>query len=166
MAMIFNNGVMSATADDLKAYSSPIAYLTKERFSAEFDKMVDRLDGEKSTMKECGYQATLLTILDSFRFATLSTKHPGFEEEKECRVIYTPDLRRSDLISKSIEIVGGVPQIVYKLPIRDLSKLEAILIGPTNLPRTIRDTFVDILLDAEIFDAAQRVVVSDIPLRR
>ena len=44
-------------------------------------------------------------------------KHEGFHEEREWRIIYSPNQRPSQLISPSIEVVAGVPQTVYKIPL-------------------------------------------------
>ena len=44
-------------------------------------------------------------------------KHEGFLEEREWRVIYWPQRSLSPLMESSIEVVGGIPQTVYKLPL-------------------------------------------------
>ena len=49
----------------------------------------------------------------------VSLKHEGFKEEKEWRVIYLPDLYPSKLMQSDIETVGGVPQKVFKIPLKD-----------------------------------------------
>lgn len=46
-----------------------------------------------------------------------SLKHEGFSEEAEWRVIYSPNRQSSALIKPTIEVVGGIPQLVYSLPL-------------------------------------------------
>ena len=44
-------------------------------------------------------------------------KHEGFQEEREWRVIYAPQRSPSSLMESSLEVIGGIPQIIYKLPL-------------------------------------------------
>jgi hypothetical protein len=102
-------------------------------------------------------------------------KHEGFHEEREWRVIYSPNLRPSPLISPSIEVVGGVPQTVYKIPLAggnaDLANLtipsltDRVIIGPSLYPWPMWEAFVSALTAAGVPDANQRVFVSGIPIR-
>ena len=70
-------------------------------------------------------------------------KHEGFLEEREWRVIYAPNRSSSPLIESSTETIGGIPQIVYKLPLDvavsdaiadlDLSRMfDRLIIGPSQ----------------------------------
>jgi hypothetical protein len=123
-----SKGVFGLT-NDLKAYPGPVAYFSREKFAEQFGTVVSALDIERESLRACGRDFVANRILAAFRFATLSTKNPGFLEEEEWRVIYMPDVERSDKIVKAAEIVGGIAQTVYKLPLRDLSWLERAIIG-------------------------------------
>jgi hypothetical protein len=57
-------------------------------------------------------------LFNMFRWSALSIKHPGFEEELEWRVAYTPRLARSEVITPAVRSVRGVPQIVQRLPLQ------------------------------------------------
>ena len=92
--------------------------------------------------------------------------HPGFVEEKEWRVLYIPDVARSDQVLKAHETIAGIPQTVYKLPVRDISKIDRIIIGPTRMPKTIADAFTDLLGSIGVAEPASKVVISEIPRRR
>jgi len=103
-------------------------------------------------------------------------KHEGFREEREWRVIYSPHRLRSDLIDSSIETIGGVPQVIYRLPLDatrsnalaevDLFRmLDRLIIGPSSYPWVMYDAFVKELSEASVTDAGNRVVISGIPLR-
>jgi hypothetical protein len=103
-------------------------------------------------------------------------KHEGFHEEREWRAIYAPNRLQSRLIESSIEVIAGVPQVVYKVPLDtsasdriadlDFTQIfDRLIIGPTSYPWPIYGAFVDELAKAGIADAAERVVVSGIPIR-
>lgn len=82
----------------------------------------------------------------------------------------------SPLMESSTEIIGGVPQIVYKFPLDgtvsdalrglDLSRiLDGLIIGPSPYPWVMKEAFVAALLKAGVTDAESRVFVSNIPIR-
>jgi hypothetical protein len=103
-------------------------------------------------------------------------KHEGFHEEREWRVIYTPKRAQSPLIIPSTEVIGGVPQIVYQLPLDrssspDLADLDLatmfdrLIVGPSPYPWAMYEGFVDALTKIGVSDAVNRVYASEIPLR-
>ena len=89
------------------------------------------------------------------RFATLCTKHPGFAEEREWRVVYCPTLEQSPYLIKDIAVVRGVPQPIYKIPLKDIpeagfagaipAQLSRVIIGPTQYPLALAEAFVESL---------------------
>lgn len=166
VALVINQTAMMSTVDDLKAYSSPVEYYSAQQAVAHISNVTEKIAQEKEAFRACGYDSVLNTVLQAFRFAVVSTKHPSFAEEQEWRIVYMPNIGSSPKIEKSFETVVGIPQIVYKLPIRDLSKVERIIIGPTKYPKTISDAFIDLLTEAGVTDPAARVVVSNLPLRQ
>ena len=103
-------------------------------------------------------------------------KHEGFREEREWRVIYSPNRLRSALIDSSTEVLGGVPQVVYRMPL-DATRSNAIadidfcrmfdrlIIGPSSYPSVMYEAFVKALEEAGVTDARDRVVRSGIPIR-
>jgi hypothetical protein len=82
----------------------------------------------------------------------------------------------SPLIEAATEIVCGVPQIIYKLPLDaavsdtlynlDLSSLfDRLIIGPSPYPWAMYEAFVDTLTKSGVVNAQERVFVSGIPIR-
>jgi hypothetical protein len=80
------------------------------------------------------------------------------------------------LIEASTEIVAGVPQLLYKLPLDrsvspalddlDVSKMfDRLIIGPSRYPWVIYQAFVALLKEAGVAQPEQRVFVSNIPIR-
>jgi hypothetical protein len=115
-------------------------------------------------------------MFNVLRFAAYCTKHPGFREELEWRVIYSPSFELSETISHEIVSIDGVPQRIYKIPLIDAPEkgldgadipqfFDRIIIGPTDYPIAIRDAFETALHTAGVEDPAERIVVSDIPIR-
>ena len=76
----------------------------------------------------------------------------------------------------SIEVIGGVPQPIYKIPL-DVTVdpvlatldfvgiFERVIIGPSPYPWPMYEAFVETLTKGGVSDAAQRVFVSSIPIR-
>jgi hypothetical protein len=81
-------------------------------------------------------------------FAAVCTKHPGFGKEVEWRVLHAPWWEKSAYLKKELEVVQGVPQAVYKIPLKDIPEaglsritipalIDRIIIGPTRDPLAI-----------------------------
>jgi hypothetical protein len=79
-------------------------------------------------------------------------------------------------MDSSLEMVAGVPQLVYKIPLDakldpvladlDLSRLlTRVIVGPTDYGPAVGASFVAELSQLGVPHADKRVVLSDIPLR-
>jgi len=176
VALVLNNSPFIANTDRLKAYSSPVAYLNVKAFVAEFSEWVDRLDEHRRVLSLLAPDELIELFVNIFRFSVLCTKHEGFAEEREWRVIYSPTYEASPVIRKSYAIVRDVPQEVYEIPLlndpdnglhsADIpSILNRLIIGPTAYPMTLHQTFASLLADAGVQNPTERLWVSEIPLR-
>lgn len=176
VALILKTQVFGTSSDVLRAYSSPVRYGSTAEVSADLalvgKAMVDNLDFVKSLGRDVVYA----TIFHMLYWYVLCTKHPAFEEEKEWRVTHSPALHASDVIKSEIFSVRGVPQLVYKLPLRNFpdegltglaipEMLDHIIVGPSAYGQSIRDALVTALRGIGIENAHERVKYSDIPLR-
>jgi hypothetical protein len=108
--------------------------------------------------------------------AAVSLKHEGFREEREWRIVYVPRIHQSKLMLFNTDIIEGIPQLVYKIPLKDSpaddvvgveipTLVDRVIIGPTAYAVTMAQAFVVALHNAGVVDPALRVVVSGIPLR-
>lgn len=177
VALVVNNTAFLSESTALKIMSSPVAYLSDTMFEQKFSGIVDGIE-EHSEFLRAQDRATIQGyVFHMFRFAALCTKHPGFKEELEWRVVYTPTLDRSDRLSKDIQVIGGTPQPIYKIPLRNVIEenfrgaeipelLDRIIIGPTRYPLAAYEAFVQLLGEAGVEDPQNRVFMSHIPLRR
>jgi hypothetical protein len=79
-------------------------------------------------------------------------KHEGFKEEREWRAIYSPKQRSSLFMKSSTKVVGGVPQVVYEIPIdataapvaADLdiaAMFDRLIIGPSPYPLAMSEAY-------------------------
>lgn len=176
VAVILNSASFLSPSDALKAYTHPVAYLGADAFNEYFDKLVSSIQSNLEMVKSLSEEVVLSYVFEAFRSAILCTKHPGFREEREWRVIYTPSYGLSDRLKYEIVSVNGVPQPIYKIPLEDVPSeglvgievpnlVNRVIIGPTQFPWAIREAFVTKLKDAGMLDAEGRVFISDIPLR-
>lgn len=177
VAFVFKNTPFLSESKALMAFTSPVLYADSVRFKKEFKRVVDNLETHRDLALAIGPDLVKQVIENAFHFAALSTKHPGFAEEREWRVIYSPTLWKSDRIQCSVASVGGVPQRIYKIPLQNFPEdgfvgatlpelLDEIIIGPTENAFAIYDALVLKLEAAGVPKAWEKVRRSGIPLRR
>ncbi|GLQ53626.1 DUF2971 domain-containing protein [Devosia nitrariae] len=177
VAIVLNKDIFMSETDALKAYSSPVAYLYPHQFEVEFGKVVERAEAASSYLATLDRELVVHNVFSMFRYAVLCTKHPGFHEEREWRVIYSPTFELSPRIKKTIEVIRGVPQAVCKIPLSDapddgLNGIEIpklvnrVIIGPSQYPFAQLEAFIYLLEERGMSDARERVWVSDVPLRQ
>jgi Protein of unknown function (DUF2971) len=165
----------------LRAYSNPVGYFTPTEFHQRFTDVVSQVTAEQSFLRGIGRDVVQNNLFNMFLFAATCTKHPGFDEELEWRVTHNPNMHPSPHLTRSIEIIRGVPQPVYKIPLRNIPAavpierldgieipqfVERVIIGPTQYPMAVCEAIVAKLEQAGIVDAWKRVVISGIPLRQ
>ena len=104
------------------------------------------------------------------------SKHPGFREEREWRAVHNPLLFPTPLIKPSTQTIGGIPQLVYNLPLdrtvdtvledMDFAILfDRLIIGPTLYPIAMFDAIAEALTRAGVAEAGKKIIISDIPMR-
>lgn len=177
VALVVNKDVFLSETDALKAYSSPVAYMTPSTFAVAFNETTDRISEASDYLRSLNRDTVISNVFSMFRYAVLCTKHPGFREEREWRVIYQPTFELSIRIRKSIETIRGVPQAVCKIPLIDAPEegltgmelpklLNRVIIGPSQYPWAQLEAFVDLLAEKGVSDPEKKVWASDIPIRQ
>ena len=177
VALVMKGDVLFSKSDVLGAYSSPVGYMNSKLVREQFETVINNIENSIEYVRGMGRDALKNTIFGMMHFAVLCTKHPGFHEEREWRIISSPKIYGTGILESSIEVVRGIPQDVYKIslakdyPEHNLTGLalpnllDRIIIGPTEFPSTIRRAFISLLTTAGVADPASKVFVSDIPLR-
>ena len=154
-----------------------MAYLNDERFNREFATLIDSVESNRDFVQSLGDQIVLNNIFAAFRHAVLGTKHPGFHEEREWRIIYSPSFQKSDRIISTIVSINGTPQSICKLPLKDVPEegltglslpklIDRVIIGPSKFPVGIYDALLALLTDAGVENPVSKLIVSDLPLRQ
>jgi hypothetical protein len=175
VALVLNPSPFLTPSNVLNAWSTPVAYLSDQEFRNEFERLIDNIDKEADLLKNQERDLLRNSVFRLFWFAAVATKHPGFKEEKEWRVVHNPSIYPSVHLTKDIEVFHGTPQPVYKIPLKDVpelvgieipSLLNRLIIGPTKYPLAIREAFLSLLTEAGIQNSADKVYMSEIPLRR
>lgn len=176
VALIFKPEAIFLPSKPINVHASPVAYWSEDRFADEFRKIGETIAREADFVRELGQTRVNDLVFSMLRFAALCTKHPGFMEEQEWRIIASPRMYRSAHLEESIEVISGVPQKVMRFPLRNNMErnvsgleihelLESVIIGPCESPMVIKEAFVVLLKQLGVTDSDKKVVASRIPLR-
>jgi hypothetical protein len=154
----------------------PVAYFTDQELKDELDAVVSNIQAECAFLSSLD-RVTFITSVFLMHVAhVVCLKHEGFREEREWRIIYAPRRSPSPFMESATEVVLGIPQLVYKIPLENNSSaaisgigfadiFDRIIIGPSQFPWAMYEAFVAALDAAGIKDAANRVLASQIPVR-
>lgn len=178
VALVFHQNPFVQPSDALRAYTSPVFYGDPEDYTVQFAQLVDGIEANFDFLIERGGGSEWFaqTLMRVFRYSVLSTKHPGFHEEKEWRVIYNPVQNPSDNILKDDVSLNGTPQRIYKIPFIDHpdqgfmgatlpEALKKVIIGPIASPYPTYQTLTDLLEQAHVPNVGEKLICSQIPLR-
>jgi hypothetical protein len=177
VALVLNGAVMFNEFDALAVYSSPVAYLNSDTFAAEVVEVARNIEREAEYIRSLDRETVKNIVFNMFRFGVLCTKHPGFHEEREWRVVASPAMHPSKLPPPTVEVVRGTPQKVLKIDLQNYPDqglvglslpelLNRIIIGPCEFPQVILGAFCQLLVEAGVPEPDSKIVVSDIPLRQ
>jgi hypothetical protein len=166
----------AAASDALNLLFSPVAYLTEAEVHGVIEEVISSVHASCDFLRSVDRGAVLGTVFSMFIAGVTCLKHEGFHEEREWRAIYSPKRAPSSFMDFSIEVIGGVPQPVYKIPLDatvnpafaplDFATIfDRVIIGPSPYPWPIFEAFVATLRKSGVSDAAKRVFVSSIPIR-
>lgn len=176
VAIVVSSSPFLRPTEALQAYTSPVAYLSEMQFSAQFSKLLEGFEAAEKIIGTLSEEMLLGHLFEVFRMATLCTKHPGFAEEREWRIIYSPSLHESVRIKQGLFTFNGVPQKIFKLPLKDVPQeglygievkdlVERIIVGPTEFPVEIKEALAIALEERGVERPDSMIWISDIPLR-
>jgi len=171
----FTQGIHDAK-EALNIQFSPIEYLKADDYIAEFNQIIENIKKNRDFLSSVGHKKLVGGIFSMLFIGALCLKHYGFREEKEWRIIYSPNLWQSSLMRHEIKVLNGVPQKVYELPLDktlspvladlDISRIfDQLIIGPTDYPIAMYDAFKEELDKIGIQEIANRIKISGIPIR-
>lgn len=175
-ALVINNTPLLAGTVQLGVFSVPVKYLSNGEYQTHLNGITNEVLRNRAYLLSLG-QETLVGYIQHMLFHTaVATKHPGFSEEKEWRLFYRPNEQNSEVMKKRVEVLGGVPQVIYALPLKNdpqlglhgaaiPSLLDLIIVGLTEHPYLSVQAFRHVLEQAKVENFRDKVVSSDIPLR-
>jgi hypothetical protein len=142
VAIVFRIPKYSKSTMLLNFLFSPVSYLPDSGLAAVMQQVTDNAEKNCGFLKSIPRQQFIQIIFVMFHAAAVCLKHEGFREEREWRAIYSPTIRPSPLMESSMEVINGIPQTVYKIPMDatasndladiDLARMfDRIIIGPT-----------------------------------
>jgi hypothetical protein len=177
VGLVMKSDVFFNESHALMAFSVPVAYQSQAEFKRDFRQLVERILDQRQSLESVDKSELFSMFFSTFLFFALCTKHPGYREEKEMRVLHCPTIWPSKRLIRDIETVGDAPEVVYKIPLRDIPEeglsgieipalLDHLIIGPTNHnPWATYEAFVSLLRDAGVPNPEAKVRISEIPLR-
>jgi hypothetical protein len=176
VAIVLRFPYISISGASLALTFSPVAYLSESAAHSVIDQVIANVGENRDYLRMFARDVLVRAVFQMFASGIVCLKHAGFHEELEWRAIYTPKVWSSPIMESSIEVVAGVPQLIYKAPfdgsasplVADLDfarVFDRLIVGPTPYPWPIRGAFVDALTASGVPDAETRVSASDIPIR-
>ncbi len=179
VAIVFTFPYSLLRANVFSLVVSPVAYLGEQQLQTEVYRVVGKINQHRDFLKSVGREQIVTSLYNMLVAAVTCLKHEGFKEECEWRLIYAPVRWPSPLIAqeRSTEDIGGIPQIIYKIPFDanipsapegleqlDFSRLfDRLIVGPTVYPYSMLEAFVTALQKAGVPEP--RIVPSGIPIR-
>lgn len=178
VAFIFDNGPFLRPNNALPIYSTPVAYIDASGWQGEVQKIADLMNANRELLASVPQEQLLDIAFRSLIFAVVSSKHEGFKEEREWRVVHLPTIwgAPQERLPLDQVILGGVPQPIFKIPFVDYPDegfyganipdlINRIIVGPTQYPVAIRTAFAQVLGAAGVQNALERVHCSNVTLR-
>lgn len=147
-------------------------------FIDELARMIKAMQDNRDLLKQIDPQLVKFNFKYGIDVMCLTTKHPGFKEEDEWRLIHRDQtIPVVNAPPNKIVCDNGIVQKVFYLPMKNIPEhkvenadlnglLSRIIIGPTPNPDLVWDGFVRLLTANGVENAAERVVACNIPLRR
>ncbi len=176
VAIVLNVPWYTGAGEKLNISFSPVEYPAAGAVHATINAVIDNVLENHEFLSTVDRNILLGTVFNMLLAGVTCLKHEGFREEREWRVLYSPKLRPSTFVKPSTETIGGVPQVLYKLPLDavvsdsladlDFAQIfDRLIIGPSPYPFAQYEAFVAALESAGVPNAAERVFVSGIPIR-
>lgn len=176
VALVLDRAGLFTESDSANIFMSPVAYLANEEITSLFSEITTNISENTEFIRSLGADAVSRAIFTMFIFIAVCVKHPGFAEEQEWRLIYLPHLYRSPIVESDVETINGVPQHVFKIPLRNRPDhrlfgielrdiLQSIIVGPTQFPFPVAEAFIDLLVQKGVANPNAKVYAASIPLR-
>lgn len=176
VALVLNPEPFTQLVEDPSFFSVPVTYDTESELQQKLHRIGS--DAEKGLR----FLASQPRELVGWYFGSLlrkiatASKHHGFREEEEWRVMHTRSVDPQDGLKYELAAIRGIPQIVTKLSLQPNGPFAAqgltipnllrqVIIGPTNFPFVVAEAIQSAMEMAGVENAASKIHISQIPLR-
>lgn len=176
IGLVINPFPLYSLTESFGAFSSPVFYYDDQNLRDMLLEVSRNIEANREYLLSREKEEIIGYLFLVLRSVAMCTKHPGFHEEKEWRIMHTQDLDAQGALTLDVESVNGVLQPVFKIPLKDHTAsgmlgisipdiLERVIIGPTQFPLAVYDALLIELERIGVKDPAAKVVYSNIPLR-
>lgn len=177
VALVLNTKAFTSVSDVFNAYTHPVWYHSPTQVAERLRAVLSQIASSESFLREQGEEFVHGYVYEFLTSVILCTKHPGFREEREWRVIHNSHPERNPNLRYFHRVVRGIPQQVVAIPLRDFPDqglvgaaipelVNRVIIGPNEYAWEARAVLIDLLANAGVENAQERVWVSDIPVRQ
>jgi hypothetical protein len=177
VAFVFNGQAMQADVANTGLASSPVLYANHTEYQARFAKLAAGISAAREWIREVPRDTIKNHLVNILRLAVLCTKHPSFADEREWRVVATPDMYtpHPKVLSSGIEVVRGIPQVVQKINLNGQASelvpglsihemLHHVIVGPCSHPLLVEQAYIALLREKGIAEPEKRVEYCNSPL--
>lgn len=176
VALVIKQDPFWSTNTSMGIFTSPVAYLTETDFAEELGIVATTLEANAAYLDKIGRDMVRGAIFNAFAMSAVSTKHPGFNEEREWRVVRLPTHPFPCPFERPIKVIKGVPQQVITIDLKDdpaqgivgfepKAFIDRIIIGPTDYPMPVYQAYLRGMDEAGIEKASEKLKISFLPLR-
>jgi hypothetical protein len=107
-------------AEGLHLTLAPVEYVTAyEEIEAKLERVIRDVTANVSFLQSFPRERVQLVTFGLLTTIAVCTKHVGYKEEREWRAIYLPNYWPSEVIKPSTQTIGGIPQVVYEVPLKE-----------------------------------------------
>lgn len=176
VGLIFKPDVILGEDDFFNTYLHPVKYTDYKGVQNDLLRLINVLKGNQNLIRALDRERVQRHFVDYFRTHIICTKHEAFREEREWRAVYDPINKPSKFVEREYQVIGGIPQDVHKLPLRNLDEiknnklnitdfLDEIIIGPCGDAEMVRMTLYELLYDIGGKKPKQKFTITGVPLR-
>lgn len=178
VAIVFNNGAFVRPSNALNVWTTPVTYLDKDGVQQRVALIAQNISKNQDFIASIDRSLVLDAAFRTLVFMVVGTKHKGFKEEREWRVVHFPTIwpANPDRIPMDQVVIGGVPQPIFQIPFQDYPDegfygatanelIHKIIIGPTQYPVALQIALAQVLTKSGVENSMGRIQLSDVTLR-
>lgn len=176
VGLVIDPTPLYSMSQEFGAFSSPVFYFGDEHLNKMLLEISKVLQQQTAFLKSVSREQVLGNFFLLLRSISHCSKHPGFKEEEEWRIMHTIGMDPPGALRLEVETIRGIPQRVIKLKLEDTPQfgltgisipalLQRVIIGPTQYQAAVGSALLDIMNAANVPDAINKIVYSNIPIR-